>query len=100
MFSISTRLRVKNLLDRISNGEPVSLKDRLLLAKYADQNQTISNSLRRAQLNQQETKPNNSIDLLLKDLDLAPSDPQATFHDNEDDLGEWFCGAPSWLGRS
>ena len=99
MFSISTRLRLKNLLGRVSNGEAMSLKDRRYLSKYADQNQTISNCLRRAQLNQQKTSPSNSIDRLINDLDLAPSDPQATFHEN-DDLGEWFCGAPSWIGRS
>ena len=100
MFSISTRLRLKNLLDRISNGEAVSLKDRLYLSKFADQNQTISNCLRRAQLTQQKANPTNSIDHLLNDLDLTPSDPEATFKNNQDDLGEWFCGAPSWIGRS
>ena len=82
----------------MSNGESVSLKERLYLSKYADQNQTVSNCLRRAQLSQQ--KINNNIDKLLNNLDLNPSDPQSIFQDKEDDLGEWFCGAPSWLGRS
>ena len=100
MFSISTRLRLKHLLGRIANGEPVSLRQRLFLSKYADQDQTISNCLKRAQLTQQKTIPTNSIDHLLSDLDLVPSDPQSTFHKNEDDLGEWFCGAPSWIVRS
>ena len=100
MFSSTTRLRLKNILKRISNGERVSLKERHYLSKYADQNQTVSNCLRRAQLTQQGASPANTIDHLLKDLDLAPTDPQAPFHPNRDDLGEWFCGAPSWIGRS
>ena len=100
MFSTTTRLRLKDILQSVSNGETITLEDRLYLSKYADQNQTISNCLRRAQLAQQKRPDTNSIDLLLNDLDLAPSDPQTIFHEKEDDLGEWFCGAPSWIGRS
>ncbi len=100
MFSTTTRLRLKDILQRVSNGETITLEDRLYLSKYADQNQTVSNCLRKAQLRQQNKTPTNGIDHLLNSLDLYPTDPQSTFNAKEDDLGEWFCGAPSWLGRS
>ena len=100
MFSITTRKRLKNILERVSHGKTISLKDRIYLSKHADQNQTVSNCLRKAQLTQQKSTPSNSIDQLLNNLDLYPTDPQSTFNRKEDDLGEWFCGAPSWLGRS
>ena len=100
MFSTNTRIRLKHILERVSDGKTISLEDRLYLSKYADQNQTISNCLRRAQLSQQNITPSNGIDHLLNNLELYPTDPQSTFNAKEDDLGEWFCGAPSWLGRS
>ncbi|WP_320667970.1 hypothetical protein [Prochlorococcus sp. MIT 1307] len=100
MFSIATRLRLKKILDRISIGEKVSLQERIYVDKYADQNQTVATCLRRAQCSQQERESTNSIDDLLYSLDLVSEDPESSYRPKADDLGEWFSGAPSWLGRS
>ena len=100
MFSISTRLRLKKILERMSLGEKVSLQERIYLDKYADQNQTVATCLRKAQRSQQQREPSNSVDDLLNSLDLVSADPESAYRPKADDLGEWFSGAPSWLGRS
>ena len=100
MLSTSTRLRLKDILQRISTGKEVSLQERIYLEKFADNNQTIATCLRRANRLQQNKKVTNDIDNLLNDLDLDSSDPQSSYRPKIDDIGEWFTGAPSWLGRS
>ena len=40
------------------------------------------------------------VDQLINNLDLGFADPKDNFNPENDDLGEWFSGAPSWLGRS
>ncbi len=40
------------------------------------------------------------IDDLLNGLDLCSSDPHATYNPDQDDIGEWFSGAPAWVRRS
>jgi hypothetical protein len=42
----------------------------------------------------------NGIDRLLADLDLGPAEPDEGFDPGDDDLGDWFRGAPGWLRRS
>ncbi len=100
MLSTSTRLRLKDILRRIALGEEVSLQERVYINKFADQNQTVATCLSRANHLQQKQNTTNGIDHLLCDLGLGSSDPQSTYRPKRDDLGEWFSGAPSWLGRS
>ena len=100
MLSASTRLRLKDILQRMATGKEVSLPERIYLGKFADRHQSVSTSLRRATRLQQKQKLTNGIDHLLNQLDLGPSDPQSSYKPKTDDLGEWFTGAPSWLGRS
>ena len=42
----------------------------------------------------------NPLDELLNGLDLCSSDPHSTYNPDQEDLGEWFSGAPSWIRRS
>ena len=100
MISTSTRLLLKDILQRIATGKEVTLQERIYLGKFADRNQTVANSLRRANRLQQKQELTNGIDHLLNDLDLGSADPQASYKPASDDLGEWFSGAPSWLVRS
>ncbi len=102
MLSTSTRLRLLAILDRVAKGHEVSLSERVYVHKFADRDQTVSSWLKRARRmqQQQQSVDLDSIDNLINDLDLGPSDPNSTFRPDEDDLGEWFGGAPSWLGRS
>ncbi|WP_236073723.1 hypothetical protein [Prochlorococcus marinus] len=45
-------------------------------------------------------QPRDGIDQLLDALQLGSSEPDDDYCSEDEDLGEWFGGAPSWLGRS
>ena len=100
MLSTSTRLRLQDILKRLARGEEVSLPERVYVHKFADRDQTVSSWLNKARRLQQKDQPQDSVDHLLDDLGLCSPDPESSFRPGEDDLGDWFRGAPSWLGRS
>ena len=100
MLSTTTLNRLKDILQRITKGEDVSLQERIYLGDLADQNPTIETSLRRASRLQQKRDNRDNIDNLLNDLDLVSADPESSFKPKIDDLGEWFSGAPAWITRS
>ena len=101
MLTTSSRLRIQEILKRLAIGNSVTLEERIYLNKYATKNQNVSSWLRKAS-NMQRNKhiSNNPIDELLNGLDLCSSDPHSTYNPDEDDLGEWISGAPSWIRRS
>ena len=98
MLTTNTRLVLQAILERIARGEPVSLKDRVLLQKYADRDRTVMGWLHRAQRQRQCSEVPTGVDALLSDLDLGSADPGDRFRP-EDDLGDWFGGASAWLRR-
>jgi hypothetical protein len=100
MLTTSTRVRIQEILTRISKGEKVTLAERIYINKNASSNQSVSAWLRKASYLQREKHDTNSTDELLNGLDLCSSDPYSTFNPEQDDLGEWFSGAPSWIRRS
>ena len=100
MLTTSSRLRIQEILSRVSSGKQVTLEERIYINKYATKNQNVANWLRKAshiQRNQPVTSP---IDELLNGLNLNPEEPHSTYNPDQDDLGEWFSGAPSWTRRS
>ena len=100
MLSTSSRLRIQEILTRMSMGNQVTLEERIYINKYATRNQNVSNWLRKASRIQRNQTISNPIDELLNKLDLSPDDPHSTYNPDRDDLGEWFSGAPSWIRRS
>ena len=100
MLTTSTRLRIQEILTRIAKGIEVSLEERIYINKYASKNQNVSAWLRKALHLQRKQNNSNPIDALLNGLDLCSSDPHATYKPEQDDLGEWFSGAPPWIRRS
>ena len=100
MLSAKTIRRVHELLNRISNNQSITIEERLYLQRLADKNQTIASWLHQARNRQQFSEAKSGIDQLLGDLSLGFIDPDETYQPEKDDLGEWFKGAPSWLGRS
>ena len=100
MLTNSARLRIQKILTRISEGSEVSLEERIYLNKYASHNQNVSEWLRKASyLQRNQTKPN-PIDELLNDLNLCSSDPHSIYNPDQENLEDWFSGAPSWVRRS
>ena len=100
MLTTTSRLRIQEILTRLSMGKQVTLEERIYINKYATRNQNVSSWLRKASRIQRQEKINNQIDELLNGLDLSADEPHVTYNPDHDDLGEWFSGAPSWLRRS
>ena len=100
MLTTSSRLRIQEILTRLSLGKQVTLEERIYINKYAEKNQNVSTWLRKASLIQRKKHIRSPIDELLNGMDLAPEEPNSTFNPDRDDLGEWFSGAPSWVRRS
>ena len=100
MLTTSARIRIQEILTRISKGNEVTLEERIYINKYASSNQNVSAWLRKASYLQRNKLESNPTDELLNGLDLCSSDPHSTYNPDQDDLGEWFSGAPSWIRRS
>ena len=100
MFSNSKRKHIQSIITRISNGDEVSLKERVFIHNLADNNPEIDSWLKRARRFQQDSIPTDAIEELIHHLDLGFSEPQGSYSPKNDDLGEWFSGAPSWVARS
>jgi hypothetical protein len=100
MLTTTSRLRIQEILTRLSMGKQVTLEERIYINKYATRNQNVSSWLRKASRIQRQEKINNQLDELLNGLDLSDDEPHVTYNPDHDDLGEWFSGAPSWIRRS
>ena len=100
MLTTSSRLRIQEILTRLSKGNKVTLEERIYINKYATSNQNVSSWLRKASRMQRNQSVSNQIDELLTGLDLSSDEPHSTYNPDQDDLGEWFSGAPSWIRRS
>mgnify|MGYP001340050676 FL=1 len=100
MLTTSSRLRIQEILTRLSKGNEVTLEERIYINKYATKNQNVSSWLKKASLIQRNQPISNQIDELLNGLDLNSEEPQSTYNPDLEDLGEWFSGAPSWIRRS
>ena len=100
MLTTSARIRIQEILTRIAREQEVTLEERIYINKFASRNQNVSSWLRKASYLQRNKRNSNPIDDLINGLDLCSSDPHSTFKPDQDDLGEWFSGAPSWIRRS
>ena len=100
MLTTSSRIRIQEILTRLSIGDKVTLEERIYINKYATKNQNVASWLRKASRIQRNQTISNPIDELLNGLDLCSEEPHSAYNPEEDDLGEWFSGAPSWIRRS
>ena len=100
MLTPSTRLKLQEILRRIGHNQTVSLGERIYLQKFADRDRTVASWLRQAR-RMQNPGPQNGVDHLLNALDLGDvGTGERRQKDPNDDLGDWFSGAPDWLRRS
>ncbi len=100
MLTTSSRIRIQEILTRLSMGKKVTLGERIYINKFAMRNQNVSTWLRKASRIQRNQPSLDSIDELLNELDLSPEEPHSIYNADRDDLGEWFSGSPSWIRRS
>ncbi len=100
MLTPRTRLKLQEIIERIANGEPVNLQERIYVQKFADRDPSVWSWLRKARRRQLEGVPREGLDCFLAQMDLGEVGPEGAFDPRRDDLGEWFSGAPGWLRRS
>ncbi len=100
MLSKANRIKLSGILERLSKGKTVSLQERFFLSKLSNNDQSVSNLSRKAVKKVTSTSSVDSIDKFLNELNLGPSEPHEEYDPKNDDLGEWFCGSPSWIARS
>ena len=101
LLSNQKRQKIQRIIKRIAQDKAITLDERIYVEKFANHNSTISlwlkkaNSFRRNGVNKED-----GIDNLLQSLGIDGLNKENYFNPNEDDISDWFGGAPSWLRRS
>ena len=101
LLSNQKRQKIQRIIKRIAQDKSITLDERIYVEKFANHNSTISlwlkkaNSFRRNGVNKED-----GIDNLLQSLGIDGLNKENYFNPNEDDISDWFGGAPSWLRRS
>ena len=101
LLSNQKRIKIQRIIKRIALDKSITLEERIYVEKFAHHNSTISlwlkkaNSFRRDGINN-----NDGIDNLLQSLGINGLNKEDHFNPNEDDISDWFSGAPGWLRRS
>ena len=101
LLSYQKRQKIQGIIKRIAQDKSISLEERIYVEKFAQHNSTISLWLKKANsLRRNGEKNDGGIDNLLQALGLDGHDKETHFNPNEDDISDWFSGAPDWLRRS
>ena len=101
LLSNQKRLKIQEIIRRISLGKEVSLKERIYIEKYAKHNSIISLWLKKANsIRRHGTQDPGSINDLLQSLGIDGLDKENHFNPNKDDISDWFGSSPDWIKRS
>ena len=96
-----TRLKIQDIVKRISQDKPVSLEERIYVEKFSKHNSTISIWLKKANSFRRYGKQNaDGINGLIQSLGLDGLETENHFDPKNDDLADWFSGSPDWVRRS
>ena len=96
-----TRLKIKDIVKRISIDEPVSLDERISVEKFSKHSSTIMTWLKKANSLRRYGKQNSEgINGLIQSLGLNGLEIENHFDPKKDDLADWFSGSPDWVRRS
>ena len=96
-----TRLKIKDIVKRISEDDMVSLEERIYLEKLAKHNSTIWTWLKKANSLRRYGKQNSDgINRLIQNLGLDGLETENHFDPKNDDLADWFSGSPDWVRGS
>ena len=100
-LSNQKRLKIQGIIKRIAQDKNISLEERIYVEKFAKHNSTISLWLKKAKSFRRDgIKNDGGIDYLLQSLGIDGLNKENHFNSNEDDISDWFGGAPGWLRRS
>ena len=100
-LSIHTREKIQEIIKRISLNEKVTLQERIFVNNYAKSSSSIFTWLKRANSLRRNGEQNQeSINGLIQTLGLDGLETENEFNPKNDDIAEWFSGAPDWVRRS
>ena len=100
-LSNQKRLKIQEIIRRISIDKEVSLKERIYLEKYANHSPIISLWLKKANsIRRHGVQSEDSINGLLQSLGIDGLDSENHFNSKKDDISDWFGGSPDWIKRS
>ena len=101
LLSNQKRLKIQDIIKRISLDKEVSLKERIYVEKYAKHSSQISFWLKKANsIRRHGHQSEGSINDLLQSLGIDVLDKENHFNPNKDDLSDWFGDSPDWIKRS
>ena len=101
LLSSQKRLKIQEIIKRISLDKEVSLKERIYIEKYAKHSPQISLWLKKANsIRRHGIQSEGGINDLLQSLGIDGLDKENHFDPNKDDISDWFGGAPDWIKRS
>ena len=94
-------IKVKGIIQRIAQDKSITIEERIYVEKFAHHNSTISLWLKKAKSFRRIGINNDGgIDNLLQSFGIDGLNKENHFNPNEDDISDWFGGAPDWLRRS
>ena len=102
LLSNQKRLKIQEIIKRISLDKEVSLEERIFIEKHARHSSTISLWLKKAtSLRRHGEEGKDKINNLLQSLGINGLDKEDHFNPNkDDDISDWFGGSPEWIRRS
>jgi len=96
-----TRLKIQDIVKRISQDKPVSLEERIYIEKLSKHNSTIWTWVKKANSLRRYGKQNSDgINGLIQNLCLDGLETENHYDPKTDDLANWFGGSPDWVRRS
>tara|TARA_Y100000589_G_C27049381_1_gene586621 strand:- start:191 stop:499 length:309 start_codon:yes stop_codon:yes gene_type:complete len=99
--SIQTREKIQEIIKRIAINEEVTLQERIFIENYAKNSSSIWNWLKKAiSLRRHGDQNREEINGLIQTLGLDGLEDENHFDPKNDDIAEWFRGAPDWVRRS
>jgi len=100
-LSIQAREKIKEIIRRISINEEVTLQERIFVENHARHSSSIWTWLKRASSIRRHGEQNQeSINGLIQSLGLDGLERENHFNPKNDDIADWFSGAPDWVRRS
>ena len=101
LLSNQKRLKIQGIIKRIAQDKSITLEERIYVEKFAHHHSTISLWLKKANSFRRNGRKNyDGIDNLIQSFGIDGLDKENHFNPNEDDISDWFGGAPGWLKRS
>ena len=101
LLSNQKRLKIQGIIRKIAHDKSISLEERIYVEKFAQHSSTISLWLKKANsFRRNGLKSDGGIDSLLQSFGINGLDKENHFNPIEDDISDWFGGAPDWLRRS